>query len=275
MGSYINLRPYGGLANRMRTVAAGVQLSKDLNKSLNVIWVSEHNFNCPFNKIFKAQDYFVVRESPFLSSIIFPKYFQAYHNRLSKYIKAESIGELFYDKYFYGSEIISNELDPFLKKCNNIYIASCYEFRSMFSITKLFKPVQEVDDKIVSQIEKMGDNCIGVHIRRSDNHYSINESPLHLFIDQMKNIIYNDNNVSFFLSTDCKETELKLINEFGERILRHKKILDRSSIQGIKDAVIDLYSLSNTKMILGSSSSSFSKIASDISSIPLEILRMK
>ena len=53
-----------------------------------------------------------------------------------------------------------------------------------------------------------------------------------------------------------------------------EQVADRDSIEGIKGGVAEMFILSRTKKIYGSFLSSYSDMASQISGIPLEILKL-
>jgi hypothetical protein len=48
------LRPVGGLCNRMLAIASAIQLAKDSNKSLKIIWERDAMLNASFEDLFKA-----------------------------------------------------------------------------------------------------------------------------------------------------------------------------------------------------------------------------
>jgi hypothetical protein len=76
------------------------------------------------------------------------------------------------------------------------------------------------------------------------------------------------------LATDDAQEEKLLKNRYGSRIITHQKVLDRSSLQGIKDAMVDLYTLSATDAIWGSYWSSFSDMAATIGNKKKEVVKL-
>jgi len=84
-----------------------------------------------------------------------------------------------------------------------------------------------------------------------------------------------DKDTTFYLATDDKEVEIILMELFPNKILTYEKEFSKTNVQGIQDAMVDLYSLSATYKIYGSYFSSFSDIAARIGNIPLEIIRKK
>ena len=112
-----------------------------------------------------------------------------------------------------------------------------------------------------------------MHIRRTDHLDAIEESPLDAFITAMREKLDAEPGTNYFLATDDEQVEFLLMKLFPTKIIVHKKEFTRQSIQGIKDAVVDLYCLSATAGIYGSYFSSFSDIAARIGNIPLHVIR--
>ena len=106
---------------------------------------------------------------------------------------------------------------------------------------------------------------IGIHIRRTDNFWSIEHSPTELFIKMCHEEILRDPDIKFYLATDDKTVEHDFKQLFNDRIcLYEKDEVVRSTKEGIFDAVVDLYNLSNCRIIYGTYKSSFSDIAARI-----------
>jgi len=84
-----------------------------------------------------------------------------------------------------------------------------------------------------------------------------------------------DSSVRFFLATDCEVTEARFVDRYGDRIQTNDaKRFVPSQVDGPKenqrDAVIDLFALARTRMILGSYASSFSQVAGAIGNVAVE-----
>jgi protein-arginine kinase len=83
--------------------------------------------------------------------------------------------------------------------------------------------------------------------------------------------------VTFFLSTDSKETNEKFLKKYEDRIIHNEEKTYFNSICQYQpkynqdDAVIDLFLLSKTNKIIGSNWSSFSYLSSKMSNIQLVI----
>ena len=132
----------------------------------------------------------------------------------------------------------------------------------------LFKPVKSIRKKIEDITDILGENYIGVHIRRTDNDLSIQHSPDTLFIKEMDGAIMANPDVKFYLATDCEKTKAKFKRLYGDRLIFNRSEADRGSTSGIIDAVTELYILSKAESIIGSYHSSFSETAAKLGGIP-------
>jgi hypothetical protein len=104
-------------------------------------------------------------------------------------------------------------------------------------------------------------------MRRRDHKKAISESPLSLFESVISDEISKNSAVNFYVASDSEEEKQYLKQIFGSRIITKLESSDRRSIQGMQAALVDLYTLSKTCKIYGSSGSSFSQTAADISGI--------
>lgn len=75
---------------------------------------------------------------------------------------------------------------------------------------------------------------------------------------------------TFFISSDNPAEEKRFRRQFPI-IIYPKRSLDRGSVEGVQDAVVDLFCLAATRQIVGSAGSTFSAVASEISGAPLRI----
>lgn len=173
------------------------------------------------------------------------------------------------------------ELRPMLtakiSRTKSIYFESCYRLESLLEKPgyQKFIPTEAIQ-KRVEQITSKFHDTIGVHIRRTDHHYAIENSPTQLFMEKISAYLDASEANTVFLCTDDGETKTQLIEKFGEKII-HAEIssLSRNDPHGIEDAVVDLMCLSKTNKIYGSHFSSFSQTAADIGEIEVEPILKK
>ncbi|MGZ0017455.1 hypothetical protein [Yeosuana sp. AK3] len=270
----ITLEPMGGLANRMRVIASGLNLIKNSNRHVNVIWALNEDLNCEFDVLFMPIKGLSIIEKE-------RKYVFAHHSNnpiLYKKIKA------YFRNKILGIDCFINEMDLLTGRvCNsfidklarrnkNIYIKTTQRFSCIEEEINQFQPSESIQNTIDKQVFKFNKNTIGIHIRRDDNKTSVLKSPVSLFVEKIKEELKSNIESTFYLATDDKDVEQELLDLFGTKIIVRNKVLNRNNREGIIDALIDMYCLSKTKYIYGSYWSSFSRMASLVGKIELIVL---
>ena len=254
----IIIQPSGGLCNRMRVINSGWQLSRARQEKLLVLWNCNKELNCPFEVLFRPVTEFKITN---IHSVADPR-------------------KLFYQKsaknYLTNDELLAHrngdgQLDSdyvaSLKK-GNTYIFT-WEWFYPSEDYHLFVPVDTLQARIDKMTADFGPSCVGVHIRRTDNAPAIGKSSTDAFLSSMRQELDADPDTVFYLATDDMGEEALLREVFPNRILSNqKRCLERDSAEGMKDALLDLYCLANTRKIIGSYFSSFTDIAADMRKIP-------
>jgi hypothetical protein len=274
----IIIEPFGGLANRMRVISSALELNKFSDKKVKLVWIEKEDLNCQFTDLFQPID-----EMEIITNRCYYKYAKATNQEdktkriisaiINKFIGIDyCIKEQDFSKYIWNNQISIPEI---LLSNERIYFQTCQELNSAknFDSYLQFKPIDRIRVSIEKVTSSFTSNTIGLHIRRKDHEKSIEFSPLQLFIDTIHNETTINDTTNFFLSTDDEITEKEIKSIFGEKIITFPKDFSRSTINGIRDAVVDLFCLSKTKMIYGSFWSSFSDIASRIGQIELITLK--
>lgn len=273
--SNLTLIPVGGLANRMKAIDAAASMTNELKYSLRIIWFKDEGLNCLFKELFQPIDlpYVELKEAKMFDSIVLdrprkhnlwiPKLFQSF--LFDECIYEDKATTLFYNHFDFRAWV----------KGKKNYLASCVYFQPNKNSHPfhIFRPIGSLQKRIDSIYQSFGNHTIGIHIRRTDNIASITESPTELFINRIQEEIAQEPNVQFYLASDSEEDKRILIDKFGKRIITSVKKTSRNSLQGMQDALVELYVLSKTKKILGSMKSSFSETAAQISGIPCELLK--
>lgn len=249
MKKFLFLVPSGGICNRLRCIIGASKLANMQNRKLIIFWLMKPELNARFDSLFNTIPYKVFNFYPdSFKYRCFRKFIFSFFTPISitdkDLIKSNKRMD---DKWI---EEVENK---------NIFLHTCYSVIqdtdfSMFHITNNLKEKIKINLK---------EKPIGIHIRRTDNKQSILFSPTHLFLEKIENEITNNPKQKFFLATDDIEEENLIKTQYPNNILTYKKrSLDRNKPEGIEDAVIDLYILSQCKYILASYYSSFSDIAS-------------
>lgn len=271
----MTLIPAGGLANRIYAIASAIGFCRDNNIRLKIIWAKDWGMGTTFHQILSLNPEIKNVE------IINAKWYHWLHLNPRK-------GNLWlpalYQRLFFDVQINElkaipahdNLIKRFLQAKTAIHLISFslfYEWEGMFDI---LKPLDIIQNQINKQTSIFANQrVIGIHIRRSDHRKSIEESSTDLFIDKINQEIENDSSTKFYLATDSEEEKQNLKKLFGSKIMFSLQKAKRGSESGIIHALIELFTLANTKKIYGSSGSTYSMLAAEIGNIPLEIVIKK
>ena len=256
----IIIQPSGGLCNRIRSINSAATLARKKGVPLKVLWLNAPELNCPFEELFIPTDEFELIN---IHSLNNPK-------KLFLQLTAR--------QRFNNEDILKNKTGDMLnedfyeKLSDSVYIFTWEQFYPTEDY-HLFRPTPQIQEKINAITADFSSHMIGVHIRRTDNVTAIGKSGTDAFIRAMKAEIAADPEVRFFLATDEKKEEAILREHFGEKLLTNEnRVIDRNSVQGMHDAMIDLFSLAATDKILGSYWSSFTDVAASMRGIPKVIV---
>ena len=270
----ITLIPAGGLANRMKAMAAGRRLAEQCRGRLDMIWFQDWGLGCRFDDLFAplpplpgggtlreaSLSDLLLRDRPRRRNLWLPRLFE----RLS------------YDVCLDEREVTRRNLAGFdfatLCRGRRVWLSSHIFFITLDipdDIFDEFRPLPQLEAEIGRRRQALGNNVVGVHIRRTDNVESIRQSPTELFVQRMRQ---ESADTVFYLATDSEAEKATLRGIFGPRIVTSESRAERGTLQGMRDAVIEMYLLSRTRRILGSAASTYSRTAASIGRIPLEIM---
>jgi len=267
-GTLIRLKPKGGLCNRMRAVDSAIALAHDLEAPLDIYWVRSGDLNCRFDLLFKgiASPSVRIHERRFR-----PLVFARTHRHVRAASKLWPFGALTFSK----DE--NRRLESFdfrsMHPKRRVLIESYSRFYANPSPYACFTPTDELRQRVRDRASQFDSHTIGVHVRRADNTKSIAFSPDAVFIEQMRREISVQPSTRFYLATDAMEVKKTLRDLFGERILTTPYEASRRTVEGVQEALVELYVLASTAKILGSYWSTYSTTAAALGKIELVILR--
>ena len=271
----ISFVPVGGLANRFRAMASALALAEKTGSKLDFYWFQDWALNAPFDALFQpihiegvaihpsSPVNLLIYNRPRKKNLWIPLVFQKllFRNRL-------------YEKTIYKLRLQTGYFTNFVKEGRS-YIASYhavipYEQRHLQA---LFKPVAEVQKALDERLQKMSEQYIGVHIRRTDNVDSIQHSPTELFYEQLDAELKLHPQTSIYLATDSEEVKKAFSERYGKNVTFSHQAADRNSISGIREALVEMLLLAHAQKIYGSYGSSYSELAADFGGNELIILK--
>jgi hypothetical protein len=259
----ITVLPEGGLCNRMRVVASASLLAQASGQSLRVLWYQTPDFNAPFFLLFN------IEKLPF----------EVCEGRAMRRVERFRFRLLEQWKRLCGVSVLGNrETEPgrfdFVAMAERIrgrevFIRSNSRLHCVAGMYDCFVPTGEARE-ILDTLHAKLKNCVGVHVRRTDNANAIKFSSLECFVSEMRNEVERDRDVRFFLASDSPEVSCRLKQEFGDSVWTYdKRAYSRDDPKAIVDALVDLYALAACQKLIGSYWSSFTDTAAEIHDIPL------
>jgi hypothetical protein len=131
---------------------------------------------------------------------------------------------------------------------------------------KQFKLIPRLHEKSLEYLSALGQNYIGVHVRRGD---FLKHEPQYLkasVADYFKAVDFELDKAEtikkIWLSSDCEMTVNSFKKRYGTILLsQSSKNYSRNSSEGIKDAVLDLKLLSQCNVLFVTPRSTFSEVA--------------
>ena len=274
MRKKLTLVPIGGLANRLYAITSAIAFCEDHDIDLRVVWFKDWGMGADFHALFELagsyphveivdatwKDY--VYDRPRKRNLWWPSLYQ----------------RVIFGRCVYESQVIkgysSDDLEKDFQSNDRIYLVhyclfyTCNPAHLLVLSAEMLREVEQRKKEF-----QLDDHVIGVHIRRTDNSGSIKHSPLSLFVEKIQQETSLDPLARFYVASDDLAEKQKLKELFGDRIITSWEEVRRDTLQGIKDAVVELYTLASTKKIYGSASSTYSMLAALLGHIELEILQ--
>lgn len=270
------MNPVGGLANRMRAIASTYLQAQNLNLNLIVYWFRDKELNARFCDLFEypTEKGIIIKEGNFIDFLKF-----------SGKRKKTMFFSKFYEKYYFDYSFTESSQKKYLKRLEEfswggkrVYIQSCgfignHSKLNLHNCLKtLFRLKDDVNDTLLKKSKDFGNNCVGFHIRRTDNTFSISNSPSSLFMEKANHELVRNPQVSLFLASDSLN-EKQMFKKVYPCVITELKETSRDNVEGIKDGLIDMYLLSKCDRVYGSFYSSFSELASIIGNNELIVLK--
>lgn len=251
--------PVGGLGNRMRSIASAVCLADEYQASMQIGWYQDWGMGCRFSDIFKPLKYEVLEESGIR------KYLLDRPRKKNLYIPA-IYEHLAFNKVL-GENIVGykNVDYSFLRPQSNVWMASCRAFYNEDELQyNMFRPIDSLQAQIDAVVSNFPTSVVGMQIRRTDHVTAIQSSPTRCFEEVIERL---DKDTKIYLATDDEREKNYFLQKYGSRIITRTSVLERGSVRGIQDAVVEMYILGSTQKIYGSKSSSFGQIAAKLGNI--------
>ncbi len=270
-----------GLANRLRVISSSIYLKEQLNADLTVIWEKDEGLNADYEDIFQPNPNFtLLRNSDKYRYIIKNKSLTKKNSIIKKAVAkvnnklAKNVGV---DLVLFDGDVAKGfgDIKDRASQVDTTYIYTCDEFYDFEKGIQSFTPTKKILEKLDKASAQFDEHTIGMHIRRTDNLKSIELSPLHLYEDKLQELVSQNSNLKVYVATDDPSLKDHFKKTYPNQVIIYEKTFGRDSLEGIEDAVIELFMLSRTSEIYGSYYSSYSEMASKIGKTPLHILSLE
>ena len=262
----------GGLGNRMRVAAAAYAMAQRTGIPMQVIWTSQWGMRCRFDELFKEGEAFI-RDAHGFEKILFAR--PTWKNlHLSRLLQRLSYQHIIFAPQIWNLNKEGFDYETWFKQGNTLMTA----YRDFCPWTSdalrlIFQPNERVSQIVKARTSLFSAHSIGVHIRRADHQQAIDESPLELFIAAIDHEIEQHPDLCIYLATDDEATKTTLFTRYGSRVLTSPAVASRESSNGIREALVDMLTLSRTQHIYGSAGSTFSPVAACLGDVPITILQ--
>lgn len=265
----------GGLANRMRAIASGYVLATECGVEFEVLWQKDKGLNANF------EDIFLCDQIPFKIINTSKLYYNFYYDMprkknayIPRFLHLFDKRKWFYNEIKKNLKTTEEEFRELISQNRETVIMSCFEFYPYPSqiIKQFFKPNDYVLER-KNEITQGHRPSISIQIRRTDNKMSIQKSPLYLFENKIENTIKLDPQIEIFLATDDSKVKNLFHKKYSPNLLINMKKARRDTLDGIIDAVAEMFIMAESKKIYGSFYSSFAEIAAQINQAKLVILK--
>ena len=276
------IEPGGGLCNRLICINNAIHVAEKENMKLQIAWWKEPECGCRYADILKPIKGVAVKE---YERPITPRSELLKKRKVISLIKS-TVENLFFQFYYrdnnpdrisgyWSNDNVETESKMrnaihALKDRKRIYARMDVQYRTenVISQNDFSNEVKSSVEMIKKEFEK--EPYIGLHIRRTDHQYAIENSPISFFKNAIAKEIEKNSTVRFYVATDDEDVLQSLIKQYGYRIVYNKNCKrGRASAQAIQDAAADLLMLAGAEKIYGSAKSTFSEFAAELGKIEL------
>ena len=267
MQQKLTVVPQGGLCNRLRLLFSIMEAEAFGARNISIHWAKNAECRAWFEELFETVDTENLR-------VVHRKWWAIPIRRQNLWVPGFIRGLMGYGRKYVNYLPESDEaFKSLLQRQRRIYISSGFSLceYSQQTMSRL-KPLPALRRRIDELVARCGERAIGVHIRRTDNVVSMQHSTPDGFRRAMWRAIQQHPEARFFLATDDAVLKAELLSEFGERIVTQQTEVRRDTVEGMRDAVVDLWCLAATQRIIGSYWSSFTDIAAEFGGISAEIV---
>lgn len=260
------IQPRAGLGNRLNGIYSGLYLRDKYKVKLHLLWQRDDGCNVPFEELFQIPKdtdvrtiYYLGYKNRYALKTICSQIYLKIIKMTCEYLDHDASMDIYNN---YGQKAIEDKICTSGKICFNAFAPIC-DNESLELVRNELVPTREISNRVDEIMNPYkGKKVVGIHIRRTDHKYSIDNSPLEKFIEYMD---LQPDDTYFYLATDDRNIQEELSAKY--KVIPHISFSDsvtRDSVNGMKDAYVEMLCLSRCDEIFGSYRSTFSMMAAFI-----------
>ena len=262
----LTIVPQGGLCNRLRVVLSAIEASRRGVAPIQIHWGRDAECRAWFEELFLPISSATFR-------IVHRQWWAAPITRRNLHLPALLRRAMGYRLQQANCLPGNDEAFYRMARGAKVYLSGGYSLCSYSpQCLELLQPQPEIQRRVEALVARFSASTVGVHIRRTDNVKSMQHSTPDGFRRAMRKALAEDAETTFFLATDDALLKAELEQEFAPRVITCHNPVRRYTLEGMCDAVVDLWCLAATRRIIGSYWSSFTDTAAELRQLPLEIV---
>ncbi len=250
----------------MRGIASAYRLAKSIDEQLHIVWIDNHECNCPIQELFTLPEEVKITHIPWIPV------------PLPVRMHIQDIIRTYYKKRC--SLVLMNEdlwdMEPdFVQGLKNkkVYVETAAgwdcEDADAFDIFQVNTEIKSKAEAFIDANHLKKVPLVGVHIRRTDMENADVDSPREAFEKVMQAELNADSRTCFYLASDDVSEKDYFGKRFGmEHIFTQNLNLNREKPEGITAALQEIVILGFCQKIYGTKGSSFSNLAADFGKVP-------
>ena len=253
----------------MRAVASVAAFKQATGLEFRIVWQALWDCRAWFDELFEPTDLIsIVRPTPFFRLGIRRNLYIPRLPRLPRLLCG-------YCERMLEYHIPDEEFCCLAEQHEKLYVITCYSHYPypVETMRSLFRPLPHLQERIGEVTSRFTERSLGVHIRRTDNTRSIENSPLSAFRAAIDKEIDEGRADLIYLATDSEDVKHYMRSAYGSRVIYATSKAERGTLSGMEDAVVELWTLAQAGRIFGSYWSSFSDTAAELFGRPLHIVK--
>lgn len=258
------IQPFGGLGNRLRTIACARSAAREYHAKLTVIWTVDSDVAAFFEELFQPIPgvKIIAKTGRFYG----PAWWRLKRERL---LAGRFLNE--FELIEHGVDLSNPHWKATLQGVRRLLIRTCQAIHAHpdYSGIALTDALQQQAKAYFPDEQP----TLGLHIRRLNNPRASEASPTELFFEAGERFLAQHHNGRVVLCSDEAEVLLQAKHTWGERvIIPPSEQLNRYTLKGMREAALAMYLLGQCDRVLGSHYSTFGAVAAAWGGKPFQSL---